>query len=545
MLQPGKQYESKANQELAKAMPSGSKSSAIPVPTTMSSSSGAQSSPSSSSSSSQSTKEDRANLSRRQRKNRTKNPREQRCEPHAEEPQQSRQYVRRRNPESNMWNFKLQTQASCYQFRSDLYEKNKDPNGIGTGENKSDGFLSTVRRQLLMSNAELEFILRSFTLPWDQLPRFGYPIEYSNSPGKVGIINYFPLKSRTHHHRTHLDANAQEFVPGGNVVTPIESEVDSGNSSGSSDLEQESSSDSDKNSDNGESTCSSSSDFACQEASRRNSATELHERVHIVPRKCARCEKVFYVRRDDGSHVCEDQCTYHWGRLRTESANCMQIRVWDCCRGQYDEPGCTTAKMHVWTGLVPGYNGPFEGFVCTQMAKTVPEDGYYGVYALDCEMCFTLHGFALVKVSVVDINGTIVYDTLVKPDAEVIDYNTRFSGITASDLANVSTTLRDVQNDLISFIHAQTILIGHGLENDLRALKLLHTTVIDTCAVYPHYLGFPFRSSLKKLATLVLQEEIQVRAHDSVQDARTVLDLILKKVQYCISCDYKEYSHSW
>ena len=522
MSQPGKQYEFKTNQELAKATPLGSKSSAISVPTTMSSSSGAQS-----------MKEVRAKLSRRQRKNRKKKQRE----PRAKEPQQSR-----RNPDSNMWSldFKLQTQASCYQYRSDLYEENKDPNGIRTGRNVSDGFLSIVRRQLLMSNAELEVILRSFTLASDDLPRFGFPIECSDCPGSVTIINYFPLK-----YRTHLDENSQEFIAGGNVVTPIESEVDSGNSSGSWDLEQESSSDSDKNSNNGESTCSSSSDFACQEASRRNSATELHERVHIIPRRCARCEKVFYVRRDDGSHVREDQCTYHWGKLRTESENYIHTREWDCCRGLYGEPGCTTAKMHVWTGLVPGYNGPFEGFVRTQMSKTVPKDGNNGVYALDCEMCFTLHGVALVKVSVVDIDGAIVYDALVKPYAEVIDYNTRFSGITASDLANVSTTLRDVQNDLISFIHAQTILIGHGLENDLRALKLLHTTVIDTCAVYPHYLGFPFRSSLKKLATLVLQEEIQVRAHDSVQDARTVLDLILKKVQYCISCDYKEYSHSW
>ncbi|KOX79851.1 RNA exonuclease 1 like protein [Melipona quadrifasciata] len=494
----------------------------------------AQSSPSSSSSSSsQSTKEDRATLSRRQRKNRTKYPREQQQCEKQEQQQQQHQHQHCQDPKTYqgapIWMFIPQVQTNYHQLQTNFYYQEYNYNAI-SGPRGIEGFVSAIRQQLWLNDADLAMILRRYTLPWDELIRYGYPMECSNYPGSVMIVNHFPLKRIR---RCHLDANAQEFVPGGKNVT-IESEADSGNSSGSSDFEQESSSDSDKNSDNGESTYSSSSDFACQEASRRNSAAELHENVHMVERNCARCKKLFYVNHD-GSNVPNDCCSYHWGKLHTELVNYTEIRVWGCCHNEYGKPGCTTAKTHVWTGLTQGVNGPFDGYVRTQVSRFVPEDGNYGVFALDCEMCFSQYGLELSKVTVVDMNGIVVYDTLVKPEVEVIDYSTKYSGITEHDLANVSKTLRDVQNDLISFIHAETILIGHGLENDLRALKLIHTTVIDTSALYPHYLGFPYRCSLKSLARGVLRREIQIREHDSMEDARAALDLVLKKIADYIS----------
>ena len=62
----------------------------------------------------------------------------------------------------------------------------------------------------------------------------------------------------------------------------------------------------------------------------------------------------------------------------------------------------------------------------------------------------------------------------------------------------------------MGFVNAHTILIGHGLENDLRALKLVHTTVIDTSIVFPHYFGLPYRRSLKSLVKSYLKRDIQV-----------------------------------
>ena len=85
------------------------------------------------------------------------------------------------------------------------------------------------------------------------------------------------------------------------------------------------------------------------------------------------------------------------------------------------------------------------GFVSTMPPSKAKPDGDYGVFALDCEMCNTVIGNELTRVTVVNLEGKTVYETLVLPENEIIDYNTRFSGITADDLVGVKTSLRDVQ----------------------------------------------------------------------------------------------------
>ncbi len=49
----------------------------------------------------------------------------------------------------------------------------------------------------------------------------------------------------------------------------------------------------------------------------------------------------------------------------------------------------------------------------------------------------------------------------------------RFSGVTEEDLVSATITLRDVQAVLLSMFSAESILIGHSLESDLLALKVL------------------------------------------------------------------------
>lgn len=45
--------------------------------------------------------------------------------------------------------------------------------------------------------------------------------------------------------------------------------------------------------------------------------------------------------------------------------------------------------------------------------------------------------------------------------------------MTEADLENTSITLRDVQAVLLNMFSADTILIGHSLESDLFALKVI------------------------------------------------------------------------
>jgi len=93
--------------------------------------------------------------------------------------------------------------------------------------------------------------------------------------------------------------------------------------------------------------------------------------------------------------------------------------------------------------------------------------------------------------------------------------------------------IKEVQNDLMGFINADTILVGHGLENDLRALNLIHGTILDTAVVFPHFNGLPFRRSLRSLVSSYLKRDIQVSTwgHDSYEDARACVELMLWKTR--------------
>lgn len=76
-------------------------------------------------------------------------------------------------------------------------------------------------------------------------------------------------------------------------------------------------------------------------------------------------------------------------------------------------------------------------------------------------------------------------------------------------LANETRSLRDVQAILMSMFHSKTILVGHSLESDLKALKLIHNVVVDTSVLYPHKMGPPKKRALKTLCIENLKRIIQ------------------------------------
>ncbi|XP_054443199.1 RNA exonuclease 1 homolog [Pteronotus mesoamericanus] len=244
-------------------------------------------------------------------------------------------------------------------------------------------------------------------------------------------------------------------------------------------------------------------------------------------RVCCRCGTEYLV-SPSGRCVREEECYYHWGRLRRNRAAGGWETQYMCCSAAIGSTGCQVAKQHVQDGRKEN----LEGFMKT-FDKELPEDAHPGIYALDCEMSYTTYGLELTRVTVVDTDMQVVYDTFVKPDNEIVDYNTRFSGVTEADLADTNISLRDVQAVLLSMFNANTILIGHSLESDLLALKVIHSTVVDTSVLFPHRLGLPYKRSLRNLMADYLRQIIQdnVDGHSSSEDASACMHLVIWKIR--------------
>lgn len=125
----------------------------------------------------------------------------------------------------------------------------------------------------------------------------------------------------------------------------------------------------------------------------------------------------------------------------------------------------------------------------------------------------------------------MLLDELVMPDEPITDFVTRYSGITREKLRGCTTRIPDIHGRLQRLMGADTILVGHSLECDLRALRLVHRNCVDTAVLYPPADSSSRKSPLRVLAHNLLRRTIQDGSdgHDPAEDARAALDLALLK----------------
>lgn len=203
----------------------------------------------------------------------------------------------------------------------------------------------------------------------------------------------------------------------------------------------------------------------------------------------------------------------------------------------------TQLLLSAWQLVEEGYPLPLRGELNTRYSSYVlTKDEYAEVtssspmWGLDCEMCRTTVENELTRVSVVDENKQVVYDTLVKPYNRIVDYVTRFSGITPAMLKNVTKRLEDVQQDLRQIIPPDCILVGQSLNGDLHALKMMHPYIIDTSVIYNRTGERRMKTKLAKLTAEFLSETIQAGedGHDSIEDSWYALKLVQLKLQKSI-----------
>ncbi|SCU90219.1 LADA_0F02586g1_1 [Lachancea dasiensis] len=186
--------------------------------------------------------------------------------------------------------------------------------------------------------------------------------------------------------------------------------------------------------------------------------------------------------------------------------------------------GCKTLPHHVFRAET------FEAMSnISPFRNTSDVDGEINVLALDCEMAFTSCGYELIRLTVVDFfSSEVVFDEIVQPFGEVIDLNSEFSGVHTIDKSksvSFAKMLELVLNN--KMINANSILIGHGMENDLNVLRLIHKKIIDTAILYPRG---KFKSSLKDLTFEAVSKRIQTGEHDSSEDAKATMWVLKAKL---------------
>lgn len=234
------------------------------------------------------------------------------------------------------------------------------------------------------------------------------------------------------------------------------------------------------------------------------------EDSNVSIKRCKRCSSTFYINPKDMSYLSTNsECVFHWGKLRNVRFNKIVEQKYTCCGGGCASEGCEVGK-HVYDGDYVGNGTNLAGYVETTSHKSgKAARTASNIFAIDCEMCYTTRGLELTRVSVVDKDMNDVYETLVKPDAPILDYNTRWSGLTEESLRDCRKSLRQVQCELLELFNSDTILMGHSLESDFKALKLIHRNVIDTSVVFPHKMGPPLKRALRNLMSEYLQVIIQ------------------------------------
>jgi len=151
---------------------------------------------------------------------------------------------------------------------------------------------------------------------------------------------------------------------------------------------------------------------------------------------------------------------------------------------------------------------------------TYPEFGVNEDFVgLDCEFAYgSKHQMILGRVSLVDCNGSILYDEYVQPSSKVQNYVTRISGLTQEKMLR-GFAFSKVRSDVLDLLRGKMI-IGYGLGKDLLVLKIAHLKFIDL-----YDLGIP---KLAWTSKHYLGKAIQIGQHDSVEDSRAALFIFLK-----------------
>ncbi|KAI1344389.1 hypothetical protein F5Y15DRAFT_110969 [Xylariaceae sp. FL0016] len=148
----------------------------------------------------------------------------------------------------------------------------------------------------------------------------------------------------------------------------------------------------------------------------------------------------------------------------------------------------------------------------------------------------------IVRLTAIDfLTGSVLIDTLIQTQHYVVNWLTRYSGVSYKSFKNaqlqgrVLPSLAAARSALLALSDTDTILIGHALHNDLRPLGISHTQIVDTAiltaeAVFGAMMSPGRNWSLKTLCKDLVGLTVQnagKKGHDSVEDTLATREVCL------------------
>lgn len=235
-------------------------------------------------------------------------------------------------------------------------------------------------------------------------------------------------------------------------------------------------------------------------------------------RTCVLCKQIYELDANNNQPT-GTVCGYHLHR----SLN-LKTRVHSCCGQSGGSIGCNKRSFHVNEDV-----DPERLFNCINSSS----DGLQkkkAVYALDCEFVFTKRGLDLASIVIIDHCENQVLNTRIIPLSPIVDYHTQFSGLTASDFEGGRAISHSQYVDkLKQIVGPDVILIGHGLKEDLLHMRLIHSKIVDTSALYPHK-DQTKTNSLAWLWKTFFYDKLIVDSNKAHVDCKKALRLAMKKL---------------
>ncbi|TGZ80720.1 hypothetical protein EX30DRAFT_341363 [Ascodesmis nigricans] len=232
-----------------------------------------------------------------------------------------------------------------------------------------------------------------------------------------------------------------------------------------------------------------------------------------------------------------DQCIAHRGSLvpsETSEDPEHTTYFWNCCRDGTPSFVCRNFREPHDYGCRPSeYAAPPPPFT----ARRTPARR---ALSIDCEMGGVGRMSQLIQLVVLDyLTGEQLINTLVMAPRglEINDFRTRYSGVTSAAYHAAiknNTILRTgwqaARNALFRLMDGNTIIVGHNVKEDLRALRIAHDKIVDSQLLVQLAANLGAGVALKRILAEVVGREIQNRGrkgHDCHEDALAARDAVL------------------